>query len=528
MENDGKQEEIEQKEKFFVPSQNQPISNTSSLNILEMFKNLKIGGMKIQNSPLKKYAHELNVNDKNNVLDSIMKKSLENGKTFDLKELRIKTEYHDIYDYHSLPQGQRFILYYTLGENENFSVQTKGTPVLRGLRIFGLFPSLPILKNYLEHIKKELNQYSVFIKFYIRDLHATNGFLDFPYFGDENGAFESNLNNNEPQIMKNHLDNIYDESKTVENQKVNAIFEQNRINGNVNRFSNYLKKVRDELDQLKNPKYELDQCLKNFEDYVDVSSTNESPIQRLLEINSNGVQKPVDFHKITGLNTIHPKLVKKYVDKVLKKTHDMNSSENFKTSYVKFKMPDDRYLIIRIFENIVGEKKIRISEEALFIIDFDNTQFSDKINEETSLDLQNSFRKKFHSVFVEENDKTSKKVISNGNDQSLESPLEALKKTQEELKQKKELENEKEKKIPIFTEHKLFDELTPEQVKLIDEKKMMWNPNNIKLDFSNNLENLNSMDNMEQFVKNIYKKYPWFFKTANNILDKMMYEKLFQ
>lgn len=516
----------------------------------------------------RQYAPLMKNKDKDPYIDNIMKEKLSKTRDFDVKTLRIKTQYRQIYDYHSLPQGQRYIIFYTIGENENFSIQTtceKGEIPIRGIRIFGLFDTKEHANQALSIIINEINPYAQFIRIKIVDLYYTNGYLPFPFYEDQDGAIEHPLVDKQGKILGDHLEKVYQDGKNTSDRHQNSVFTSRNNNSNIRKFNKYLEANRKFLTAIDNPTALMEKALSNFKDYVFFQNLEEKKDTQHKE-----KEKPKlkEFSKVKVVEhqrekkfeisddkfkTIHPNLVLKYIKQIASKNYkQLEDDSEYKVEYVKYKRLDDKWLIVRVIDCVDSNGTIveRLGQEPLFIIDFDNTMFPDDINKGDQNNDREKFTK-FEETPISEKDTTPSPKQSKVLKKQTQSPSDALKSIQKLESKMAQKNNNSDKESDIISEQ-VFDDQTYknaiENAKRINQKLEQQhddhkkdiqinekpraptennNNNNLLTTFNNALKGKDmSLQSMEQMVLAIHKQHPWFFDSASKIIQYQQFKNL--
>jgi len=309
-----------------------------------------------------------------------MKFNFVSGKP-DLKTMRRRTIYDRAYDYHCIPRGQRYLLLYTYGPGEEYDVQTDKSI---GFRFAGVFETKQKLQEHCALIREQnLNPYGIFIQFHALDLLAGNGIVEIPIPNDGSTEYH-HLNQEHAAIMQRYLNKVYDEEEYVQWKKDDAIMANRQLQNEVKEFNKTIKEVMKEIVLEDNPQNWINQVLSEFPEYT-ASENNKSVV----------TPGNLSFtEELKNVKTVHPRLVKKYLE-ILKKSFDTQYfPENYNILYVKRLLADKRWCIMRLIErktinqNSGEEKKERISEEILFIVDYTNTMFKIDKNEEMQIELK--------------------------------------------------------------------------------------------------------------------------------------------
>jgi len=413
-------------------------------------------------------------------IESALNADFENS-TPNLKTMKLRTQYNENLDFHCIPRGQRYIIFYTFGPDDKYDI--KITHDIRGIRFFGVLPDLHKVKNHLELIRQKAhNAYGVFINFHVIDVLAGNGIIQIPPPND--GSSETHfLNKMHGEIMKQYLNKIYEEAEYVNWKKDDALQSNKIVIQNVKKFNHQINECLNEIVNNDTPKELIENVLLDIALYEKNENVLSTPGGATLE------------KQIECLDTVHPRLVKQYLI-VLQSSFDVQQfPSNYKIYYTKFLTSSQKWCIIRIIDKFNENEKIRVSEEALFIVDFSNTKFN--IDSQSTIDKsQEKIEEKIKEIHNDNNNNNNNNI---------------------------KIENEPQK--PNVLKENIFPTLKDYQTHINTKRKekglvplydIKENENENENIISLNINQ--SIDNLEKQIKEINKKHPWFFSTAFQIL----------
>lgn len=446
--------------------------------------------------------------------DFIYKKDI-HSVSKDAELFKKRCEYDQNFDFPTVPATQQWIVWLSYGPGSQYSIDTtdkldENDNPLIGFRFIGAYGNVDQAKRAYISMATSQNPFLFSMKPHINCITNSNGIIQFP--SPSNGdASQHELTEYNSMFMAKMLNKLKQETVNMENSAIDAINCTELMNQRVKQYYQYVSDNLSAIEESKHPETLLNDVLSSFPNY---EKQKDPVISQSLD----------EFKEFDEFEKIHPRFAIAYKN-LLKEKYILSLGLSEKSSpilleYTKHKLEDGRWLIVQIVSGNHDKDDVRrISEEPVFIIDQQSKNYPFQ-----------KFGAISQSVTVE----SKEPIPAPETKQDITPEKITVVETPKFVKLKDSMKNEQIcpdiEQEPINTKNE-YSGVKRINMKAIQDKLESQNNSSQKssnisfepLSKTNNTPNLinfpvmKSFEDMEQVIKEIDKKHPWFFQMADTI-----------